>query len=49
MRRHEVLVSSTGSHDNVLKVRPPIALGEGHVPTFADALRVALAELASSG
>ncbi|WP_433504801.1 hypothetical protein ACQP04_35515 [Pseudonocardia halophobica] len=49
MRRHNVLVSSTRPHDNVLKVRPPIALGEGHVPTFADALRVALEELPSSG
>jgi 4-aminobutyrate aminotransferase-like enzyme/Ser/Thr protein kinase RdoA (MazF antagonist) len=44
MRHRGVLVGTTGRHGNVLKVRPPLAFGEEHVPTLAGALAAALAE-----
>ena len=42
MRRLGVLVGTTGRHGNVLKIRPPLALDETHVPTLAQALGSAL-------
>jgi 4-aminobutyrate aminotransferase-like enzyme len=45
LRRHGVLVGTTGPAGNVLKVRPPLAFTAAEVPVFADALRVTLAEL----
>ena len=42
MRRLGVLVGTTGRHGNVLKIRPPLALNETHVPTLAHALVSAL-------
>ena len=42
MRRVGVLVGTTGRHGNVLKIRPPLALNETHVPTLAHALVSAL-------
>jgi 4-aminobutyrate aminotransferase-like enzyme/Ser/Thr protein kinase RdoA (MazF antagonist) len=38
MRALGVLVGTTGRHGNVLKLRPPLALEERHVPQLADAL-----------
>jgi 4-aminobutyrate aminotransferase-like enzyme len=42
MRHLGVLVGTTGRHGNVLKVRPPLALDESHVPILAGALDAAL-------
>ncbi|HEU4975047.1 MAG TPA: aminotransferase class III-fold pyridoxal phosphate-dependent enzyme [Baekduia sp.] len=42
MRHLGVLVGTTGRHGNVLKVRPPLAFDETHVPALAAALRTAL-------
>jgi 4-aminobutyrate aminotransferase-like enzyme/Ser/Thr protein kinase RdoA (MazF antagonist) len=42
MRHLGVLVGTTGPHGNVLKIRPPLALGEKHVPTLVGALATAL-------
>jgi 4-aminobutyrate aminotransferase-like enzyme len=42
MRHLGVLVGTTGRHGNVLKVRPPLALDETHVPTLARALERAV-------
>jgi 4-aminobutyrate aminotransferase-like enzyme/Ser/Thr protein kinase RdoA (MazF antagonist) len=42
MRHLGVLVGTTGRHGNVLKIRPPLALDETHVPTLAGALEAAL-------
>jgi 4-aminobutyrate aminotransferase-like enzyme len=42
MRDAGVLVGTTGTHGNVLKVRPPLAFGEQHVALVADALASAL-------
>ncbi len=42
MRRLGVLVGTTGPHGNVLKIRPPLALNETHVPRLAGTLRQAL-------
>jgi 4-aminobutyrate aminotransferase-like enzyme len=42
MRRLGVLVGTTGPGGNVLKIRPPLALDESHVPVIADALERAL-------
>ena len=42
MRELGVLVGTTGRHGNVLKIRPPLALEERHVPTLTDALAAAL-------
>ena len=38
MRERGVLVGSTGRHDNVLKVRPPLVFGEEHIPLVLEAL-----------
>jgi 4-aminobutyrate aminotransferase-like enzyme/Ser/Thr protein kinase RdoA (MazF antagonist) len=46
MRRLGVLVGTTGRHGNVLKIRPPLALDETHVPVLAGALRQALQDRA---
>jgi 4-aminobutyrate aminotransferase-like enzyme len=43
LRERGVLVGSTGTHGNVLKIRPPLAFTEAEVPVFADALEAALA------
>jgi len=45
LRRHGVLVGTTGPAGNVLKVRPPLAFTEAEVPVFADALQRTLVEL----
>jgi 4-aminobutyrate aminotransferase-like enzyme len=42
MRHAGVLVGTTGRHGNVLKIRPPLAFGESHVPTLVAALEGAL-------
>jgi 4-aminobutyrate aminotransferase-like enzyme/Ser/Thr protein kinase RdoA (MazF antagonist) len=42
MRELGVLVGTTGPRGNVLKIRPPLALNETHVPQLADTLRRAL-------
>jgi 4-aminobutyrate aminotransferase-like enzyme len=43
MRERRVLISASGTHDNVLKIRPPLAFTSEHAPrlleAFADALR----------
>jgi 4-aminobutyrate aminotransferase-like enzyme/Ser/Thr protein kinase RdoA (MazF antagonist) len=42
MRHLGVLVGTTGRHGNILKIRPPLALDETHVPTLAAALAQSL-------
>ena len=44
MRHLGVLVGTTGRDSNVLKIRPPLALTEAHVPTLAGALAAALTD-----
>jgi 4-aminobutyrate aminotransferase-like enzyme/Ser/Thr protein kinase RdoA (MazF antagonist) len=44
LKRHGVLVGTTGPHGNVLKVRPPLAFTEREVPYFVSALERALEE-----
>jgi 4-aminobutyrate aminotransferase-like enzyme len=46
MRHLGVLVGSTGPHGNVLKIRPPLALTEAHVPTLAEAFAAAVSDTA---
>jgi 4-aminobutyrate aminotransferase-like enzyme/Ser/Thr protein kinase RdoA (MazF antagonist) len=46
MRHLGVLVGSTGPHGNVLKIRPPLALTEEHVPTLVEAFATAVADTA---
>jgi 4-aminobutyrate aminotransferase-like enzyme len=41
MRHAGVLVGTTGPHDNVLKIRPPLAFESRHVPILCDALDAA--------
>jgi 4-aminobutyrate aminotransferase-like enzyme/Ser/Thr protein kinase RdoA (MazF antagonist) len=48
MRHHGVLVGTTGRHGNVLKIRPPLALDETHVPLLAGALDSALSQGATA-
>ncbi len=43
MRRLGVLIGTTGRDGAVLKIRPPLAFDEPHVPILVDALRTALA------
>lgn len=45
MKRHGVLIGTTGAAGNVLKVRPPLAFTEREVPVFVDALVASLREL----
>jgi 4-aminobutyrate aminotransferase-like enzyme len=45
MKRHGVLVGTTGAGANVLKVRPPLAFTEREVPVLVDALVASLREL----
>jgi 4-aminobutyrate aminotransferase-like enzyme len=45
MRRRGVLVGTTGRAGNVLKIRPPLALTEAHVPALTAALAAAVADL----
>jgi 4-aminobutyrate aminotransferase-like enzyme len=42
MRHLGVLVGTTGRHGNVLKIRPPLAFDEMHVPTLVQAFTEAL-------
>lgn len=37
LRDRKILISSTGKHDNVLKIRPPLIATEEHVDRFMDA------------
>jgi 4-aminobutyrate aminotransferase-like enzyme len=46
MRERGVLVGSTGPHDNVLKVRPPLVFGEEHIRRVVDSLDESLRALA---
>jgi 4-aminobutyrate aminotransferase-like enzyme len=46
LRERRVLISATGAHGNVLKIRPPLAFGYRHAGQFAEALRESLASLA---
>ncbi len=45
LRQRRVLVGSCGPKGNVLKVRPPLAFTEAHVPIFAGALEETLRTL----
>lgn len=45
LRQRRVLVGSCGPNGNVLKVRPPLAFTESHVPIFAGALEETLRSL----
>jgi 4-aminobutyrate aminotransferase-like enzyme len=46
LRRHGVLVGTTGRNRNILKIRPPLAFTAEHVPRFVEALEKALSETA---
>jgi 4-aminobutyrate aminotransferase-like enzyme len=46
LRERRVLISATGVHGNVLKIRPPLPFSYRHADQFADALRESLASLA---
>jgi 4-aminobutyrate aminotransferase-like enzyme len=45
MRHAGVLIGTTGPQSNVLKVRPPLAFTEAHVPAFVGALEETLQTL----
>jgi 4-aminobutyrate aminotransferase-like enzyme len=42
MRDRGVLIGTTGRHDNVLKIRPPLVFEEGHATMLAEALDASL-------
>jgi 4-aminobutyrate aminotransferase-like enzyme len=44
LRRHGVLIGTTGRAGNILKLRPPLAFTAEHVPTLVSALDASLAE-----
>lgn len=46
MRELGVLVGTTGRRGDVLKIRPPLALDESHVPRLVDGLAATLSDLA---
>ena len=43
LRDRGVLVGTTGTAGNILKVRPPLAFTTGEVPIFTEALEAVLA------
>ncbi|MEX1104762.1 MAG: aminotransferase class III-fold pyridoxal phosphate-dependent enzyme [Ilumatobacteraceae bacterium] len=45
LRRHGVLVGTTGRDANILKVRPPLAFTADHAPVFAAALEATMQDL----
>ena len=45
LRERRVLISATGADGSILKIRPPLPFGYGHVDQFADALRGSLGSL----
>lgn len=47
LRERRILISTTGIHGNVLKIRPPLVWQQAHVDTFVDALDAVLAQLAA--
>jgi 4-aminobutyrate aminotransferase-like enzyme len=47
LRERRVLISATGPHGNVLKIRPPLPFSYRHADQLADALRESLASLVS--
>lgn len=49
LRERRVLISASGPHANVLKVRPPLVFQEEHVDVFLDAMDAALAEIRPAG
>lgn len=49
MRARGVLVGTTGEHDNMMKIRPPLAFTEREVPLFVAALVSALEEATAAG
>jgi 4-aminobutyrate aminotransferase-like enzyme len=42
MRERRVLISASGTHGHVLKIRPPLVFGDEHVPRLLDAVAEAL-------
>lgn len=49
LRERRVLISATGPHGNVLKIRPPLPFTTGHVDQFMDAFAGSLAGRTPSG
>jgi 4-aminobutyrate aminotransferase-like enzyme len=47
LRRQRILVSSTGPHMNVLKIRPPLVFSHDHAELFLTKMDVVLAEISS--
>ncbi|WP_207418259.1 aspartate aminotransferase family protein [Roseomonas haemaphysalidis] len=46
LRERRVLISASGPHANVLKIRPPLVFGREHADRFLDALDATLREVA---
>lgn len=46
LRDRDVLVGTTGRHDNCLKIRPPLAFTMEEVPAFMEAMRATVADVA---
>ena len=46
MRDKRILISTTGIHGNVLKIRPPLIWQQEHVDMFVDSLDSLLQDLA---
>jgi 4-aminobutyrate aminotransferase-like enzyme len=47
MRERRVLISASGTYDNVLKIRPPLVFPPSQAPRLLDALGESLAETAA--
>ena len=45
MKSRKVLIAKIGPHDNVLKVRPPLAFSSAELPILLDALQASLDEI----
>lgn len=45
MRDHRILIGSEGPYDNILKIRPPLTIGEDDVNMLVTVLDAVLAEV----
>lgn len=49
MRENRVLISLTGKHENVLKIRPPLVVRDEEIDRFMETFRVVLAKTKTPG
>jgi 4-aminobutyrate aminotransferase-like enzyme len=49
LRQHGVLIGSTGQHDNILKIRPPMVFSRENADLLLQKLEIVLKEISNAG